>query len=67
MKVADLLIFKGLEDIEKLLVAQQIAINERFDRLERLLIQQNIYVTQELEDAVKKVSLQALAIDQKVP
>lgn len=66
MNIADLLIFKEIGDIEKLLVAQQVAINERFDRLEKLIVQGSNYVKPELEQAVKKVAAMAAIIDNKV-
>lgn len=67
MRISDLLIFKEIQDVERLLVAQSAAINERFDKLERLLIQENAWIKPELEQAVRKVAVRAAGIDNKVP
>ena len=66
MKAADWLVLKKLDDIEKLLVVQQVAINERFDTLERLIVQ-GANVIPELETAVQNVSALATRIDRQVP
>ena len=66
MKASDWLILKKLDDIEKLLVVQQVAINERFDTLEKLIVK-GANVIPELENAVRNVSMLATSIDRKVP
>ena len=67
MRISDLLIFKEIQDVERLLVTQTAAINDRFDKLERLLVQENAWIKPELEQAVRKVVARAAGIDNKVP
>jgi hypothetical protein len=64
MKSADWLILKKLDDLEKLVVATQVQTNAKLDEL---LENKQLFVTPELERAIKNVSVLAASIDRKVP
>lgn len=64
MKAADWLVLKKLDDLEKLVVATQVQTNAKLDEL---LENKQLFVTPELERAIKNVSVLAASIDRKVP
>lgn len=64
---SDIYFYKKLEEIQAILVAHDLRINERLDRIEKLIkVDEARYVSVALEQAVRKVALRAIAIDQKV-
>lgn len=64
MKSADWLILKKLDDLEKLVVATQVQTNAKLDEL---LENKKLFLTPELETAIRRVSVLADSIDRKVP
>ena len=68
MKSADWLILKEIEKLETLIIAQQVQTNKKLDHMLTLLLQElDRYVTPDLEEAIRTVSVRATSIDQKVP
>ncbi|HET6886627.1 MAG TPA: hypothetical protein VFH87_01765 [Candidatus Udaeobacter sp.] len=70
MKTSNVFFYNKLEEIHKTLVAHDVRVNERLEKIDAqlklILSDEPKHVSKELEKAIKEVSLRAHRIDEKV-